>query len=152
MTVRLILAAVLLAGTAPAVAAGPLQVTTTMMVAEKVAAADGTTRVRLVHPARVVPGAVVTLVISYRNAGAQPLADLVLASPVPAGLRFRSAQADAELSVDGRRFGPLDGLRIGAGGAARPAQAGDVTHVRWRLSKPLPAGAGGEFAFQAVLQ
>ena len=39
-----------------------------------------------------------------------------------------------------------------AGGGWRVAAPDDVTHVRWRLDRPLPAGAKGQFAFQAVLK
>lgn len=153
------LAAVLAAATilaAPAHAAGPLQVTTRLLVATRVAAADGTTRVVLAAPAKIVPGDRVTVVLGYRNTGNQPIADLVLANPVPRGMRYRAAVAGSpqpEVSIDGRRFGPLAALSTAtAAGGTRPATAADVTAVRWRLPAPVAAGAGGELAFEAVLQ
>jgi hypothetical protein len=48
----------------------------------------------------------------------------------------------------GRTGGALGALRV----ATRHAAAADVTHVRWRLPRALPAGAKGQVAFQAVLK
>ena len=143
------LAAALLA--AQAVAAGPLEVTSRVFLQQQVAAPDGTMRVQLVPAARVTPGDRLTVVVSYRNAGRQPIADLAIVDPVPAGLAYRGGEPGApvpDVSVDGSRFGPLGGLAV----AGRPAGPADVTHVRWRVAGALAPGAGGRFAFQAVLK
>jgi uncharacterized repeat protein (TIGR01451 family) len=132
---------------APAIAAGPLQVTSQVMVEAKQRAADGTTRIALVPARRVVPGDRVVFTLAYRNTGSQPLADLVFDNPVPSGVVYRASAANSpapELSVDGRRYGTPAQL-----GTIDPA---DVTHVRWRLARPLAPGASGTFAFQAVLK
>ena len=145
-----------LALTASAVAAGPLAVTTRMLVESRAAAADGTMRTTLIVPATVVPGDRVTVVLAYRNTGAQPIANLTLANPVPQGMAFRGASQGTrapEVSVDGVHFGSLPSLRVGApGGTPRAAVAGDVTHVRWRLAAAVAPGTGGELAFQAVVK
>ncbi|GAA4219091.1 hypothetical protein GCM10022253_20650 [Sphingomonas endophytica] len=141
----LLLAAAALA--APALAAGPLQVTSQVMVEAKQRAADGTTRIALVPAQRVVPGDRVVFTLAYRNTGTQPLADLVFDNPVPRGVAYRAPAPNSpapELSVDGRRYGTLAQL-----GAAGPDA---VTHVRWRLARPLAPGASGTFAFHAVLK
>jgi len=139
-----------------ALAAGPLAITTRLLVEQRVAAADGTTRVKLVPAARAVPGDRVQVVLAYRNTGAQALGDLVLANPVPKGMAFRSIGTGpgvAEVSADGRQFGALAALRVATpAGGTRPATIADITQVRWRLTSPLPAGAGGEATFQAVLR
>ncbi len=127
--------------------AGPLQVTSQVMVEARQRAADGTTRIALVPAHRVVPGDRVVFTLAYRNTGTQPLADIVFDNPVPHGVAYRAPAPNSpapELSVDGRRFGTLAQL-----GAAGPD---DVTHVRWRLPRPLAPGAAGTFAFQAVLK
>lgn len=145
------LAAAALAGGAPARAAGPLEVASSVLVEAKTRAADGTTRISLVPAKRAVPGDRVVVVLAYRNTGAQPLGDLVLDNPVPAGTAYRAAEDGSpapELSVDGRRYGALAQLAAGD----RPATADDVTHVRWRLAKPLAPGASGRLAFRAVLK
>jgi hypothetical protein len=43
------------------------------------------------------------------------------------------------VSVDaGKSWGPLAKLTVrGADGAPRPAQGSDVTHLRWKLGKPV---------------
>jgi uncharacterized repeat protein (TIGR01451 family) len=149
-------AATLAAIAAPALAAGPLSMTTRMMVEKRVTAADGSTRTTLVPAAKAVPGERITVVLAYRNAGTAPIGNLVLANPVPRNVAFRAAAAGSaapDVSVDGKSFGNLAELRVTTpDGATRPATASDVTHVRWRLSSPLSAGQGGEFAFQAVLK
>jgi uncharacterized repeat protein (TIGR01451 family) len=155
--VRTLAVAIALAAlAAPVAAAGPLSMTTRMMVEKRVAAADGTTRTTLIPATRAVPGDRITVVLSYRNGGTAPIANLILANPVPGNVAFRGAAAGSaapEVSVDGKTYGSLDGLRVTTpDGATRPATADDVTHVRWRLSSPVSAGQGGELAFQAVLK
>ncbi|MGA1798297.1 hypothetical protein VH567_05900 [Sphingomonas sp. 4RDLI-65] len=150
--------AVVLATTAAvaSAAAGPLQVTSSIMVESRSAAADGTTRIALVKPSRVTPGDKVIFVLAYRNTGAQPLANVVLANPLPRQISYRSASPGSpapDLSVDGKIFGALDSLRVRSlDGSTRAAGPNDVTSVRWRLASPIPAGAQGQFAFQAVLK
>lgn len=136
-------------------AAEPLRLDTRMMAERPVAAADGSTRVELVAPDHVGPGDPVVVVVRYRNAGPLPIGGLVVGNPVPRQLAYRAGRGATmpEVSVDGRTFGPLASLRVPLpDGSARPAVPADVTHVRWRLSRPLTAGGGGEFAFQAVVR
>jgi uncharacterized repeat protein (TIGR01451 family) len=152
---ELLLAVVVLA--APTVAAaGPLIVESSVLTERKQAAADGTVKVSLAPASRVVPGDKVIFVLSYRNTGTQPIADIVLSNPLPRGIAYRAPAAGSpapELSVDGKSYGALPSLHVAAAnGAQRAATADDVTHVRWRLAAPLPAGAKGQFSFSAVLK
>ena len=137
-------------------AGGPLEITSSMMVERRSAAADGTTRVTLVKPTRVSPGDRIIFVLAYHNVGTQPLSDVVLANPLPRAIAYRSASPGSpapEVSVDGKTYGALAALRMPAlDGSTRAAGADDVTHVRWRIATPLAAGARGQFAFQAVLK
>lgn len=140
---------------APVAAAGPLEVTSRVLVESKQLAADGTTRIALVPAKRAVPGDRVVFVLAYRNTGAQPLSNIVFDNPVPQGVAYRAPLAGSpapDLSVDGRLYGALEQLTVAANGATRAAAADDVTHVRWRLARPLAPGARGEFAFQAALK
>jgi len=120
-----------------------------------VAAADGTVRI-VEQPARgAAPGDPVRVVLGYRNTGAVALAGVVLANPVPAGLAYRGPLAgmpEPEVSADGRRFARLAQLSVVAPEGARPATAGDVTQVRWRLDRPLAPGAGGSVGFRATVR
>ena len=135
---------------------GPLEITSSMMVESRSAAADGTTRVSLVKPKSVAPGDHIVFVLAYHNVGRQPLSNVVLANPLPRAIAFRSASPGSpapEVSVDGQNYGALASLRVRApDGSTRPASPDDVTHVRWRIASPLAAGSQGQFAFQAVLK
>ncbi len=140
----------------PALAAGPLQVESKVFAEQKTRAADGTVRVALAPVRRVVPGDRVTFILAYRNTGAQPIGNVVLDNPVPKGIAYRAPAATSaapELSVDGKTYGSLANLRVAtATGTTRAATADDVTHVRWRLARPITAGAQGQLAFEAVLR
>ncbi|KQN08281.1 DUF11 domain-containing protein [Sphingomonas aurantiaca] len=157
MITRPMIAAVLAATAAVAsAAAGPLQVTSSILVEARAAAADGTTRIALVKPSKVTPGDKVIFVVSYRNTGTQPLGNVVLDNPLPRQVAYRSANPGSpapDVSVDGKTFGSLETLRVRSlDGSTRAASPNDVTSVRWRLASPLAAGSQGQFAFQAVLK
>lgn len=143
-------------GVAAPALAGPLTLASDVRVEKRIAAPDGTTRTELARVTRVVPGDRVTFVLSYRNTGSAPLANVVLANPVPRGMLYRSAatgSAAPELSVDGKNYGTLAALRVPAiGGGTRAAGPDDVTNVRWRLTSPIAAGSSGQLAFQAVIK
>jgi uncharacterized repeat protein (TIGR01451 family) len=134
--------------------AGPLEVQSSMQVESHVRAADGSTAIKLVPARKVAPGSKVIVSLSYRNTGAQPIANLVLADPVPANLIYRGSHGGIapELSTDGRSFGPLETLRVTGPAGARPAQAADIRQVRWRLPMPVKPGASGQVSFEAELR
>lgn len=141
---------------AAAAAQPPLRLETQVLAEKRVAAPDGTVRTALGRPDRVGPGDTMVVRVTYRNVGAQPLGGVVIADPLPPGLAYRApadGEAAPELSVDGQHYGPLADLRVSSPtGGTRPARAADVSHVRWRLPAPLGAGAGGQFAFRAVVK
>ena len=156
MPVRFLLVWLLAASAWPAMAGGPLQVTSRILAEHRVAARDGTVEVRTAVAQRAVPGDRLVFVLAYRNTGAAPLGDVVLANPVPRQIAYR-APADGsptpDVSADGRHFDALAKLRVALPGVGtRAAGADDVVAVRWRLSGPLAAGASGTFAFQGVLK
>ena len=144
------------AGIAAAPARGGVTITTGLLREQRVAAADGSTAVRLVAPTRITPGDHLVYRISYRNGGQQPASGVVIANPVPAHLLYAGPAANspaADLSVDGRTFGPLATLSVPtAGGGKRPAEAADVRVVRWRLAQPLAPGGEGQVGFRALLK
>lgn len=155
MPMPLAITAALLAGAAPPPAsppsASPLQVTSRILVERRVAAADGTTRIVTADGKRARPGDRLIVSLTYRNTGRAPIADLVLADPVPAQLAYRGPADGSpapELSVDGARFAALPALAVGT----RSAAPDDIVAVRWRLAQPLAPGAGGTLAFRAVLK
>lgn len=116
---------------------------------------DGAVTVTLEEPTRVVPGDNLTFVLTYENTGAEAADNFVVTNPMPEAVLFVEAvDGGAVYSVDGGTvFGALNDLRVaGEDGAERPAQAVDVTHIRWTLTEPIPAGASGQLKFRGVVR
>lgn len=127
----------------------------TRVLKNQMAATAGGATESLVPAQRAVPGDPMVYVLAYRNTGTQPVADIVLNSPVPATMVYRGAGAGIEpdVSIDGVRFGRLSDLTVtGPGGVTRPARLSDVIHVRWRIATPIQPGAAGEVSFHAALR
>lgn len=111
-------------------------------------------RTELVEPETVVPGDTLAFSISYRNAGEEPMTDVEIVNPLPANLRLNDESAVAsEVSVDGgQNWGMLDALTVAqADGETRPATAGDVTHLRWKIARLTP-GESGSTEFRATVR
>ena len=157
---RLLVAAGLLLAVAPAIAAqDTLELRNAVFQDVDVKAADGTTHKERVPAAQVVPGTEVIYVITYQNVGKEPASDVVITNPIPTELAYRpepqpGPSAAPEVSVDaGKSWGALAKLVVtGDDGKPRPAQGGDVTHVRWKLRAPVKAGEQGSVSYRAVLE
>jgi uncharacterized repeat protein (TIGR01451 family) len=138
-------------------AAGGLQLSNQVFQEIEVIGADGKPERKTVPAATVVPGTEVSYVISYRNQGDQPADNVTITNPVPAELEYVAVLGPApanQVSVDGgKRYGALASLTVAdASGKTRPAEAADVTHVRWMLGAALPPGDGGRVSFKARLK
>jgi uncharacterized repeat protein (TIGR01451 family) len=140
-------------------AADTLQLTNQVYQEIEKSLPDGTIRKELVPAAKVIPGTEVLYVITYRNVGSEPAGDVVITNPVAKELAYRADSAaglktHVEVSVDGGgTFGILGSLKVSDGqGGVRPAQAGDVTHVRWKLAGAVEPQGEGEVSFRAVLR
>ena len=138
-------------------AAGGVQLTNQVFQEIEVIGADGKPERKTVPATTVVPGTEVSYVIAYRNTGDKPADNVAITNPVPAALEYVAVLGPApanEVSVDGgKQFGPLTSLSVtDADGKSRPAQAADVTHVRWILSTALQPGEGGTVSFKARLR
>ena len=149
----------LLAWAPQALAADTLELRNEVFQEVDVKDADGSTHRERVPAAKVVPGTEVIYVITYRNAGKQPAANVVITNPIPAELAYQPERGPApsatpDVSVDsGTRFGALASLSVkDAEGKPRPAQGSDVTHLRWRLREPVAPGAQGSVSYRAVLE
>lgn len=156
-SLRLALAASALFVFGAAHAAGGLQLRNEVFQEIEVIGADGKPEHKAVPAATVVPGTEVFYVISYRNAGDKPADNVAITNPVPAELEYVAVLGPAPanlVSVDGgKQYGALSSLSVtGVDGKARPAEAADVTHVRWMLNTALPPGAGGSVSFKARLK
>ena len=152
MKLRLFLAAsLLLAGAAPATAQDGSALTIKTELEKLMPGADGAAPAKTyVDPGTVVPGDRIRYTLTFHNKGARPAAGVNLVDPIPDGILFEES-ADPEgfaFSVDGgKSFGPLATATVASDGAVRAATPADVTHVRWQLAAPVPAGGSHSVAF-----
>ncbi len=150
--IRLSLCLFLLFAASAASAASPLELQHDIFVERIERTSSGKLRVRLEEPERVAPGDRLIFVIRYRNADKVSKSNLVLTNPLPAKVAFTGEESeDTIVSVDdGRHWGRLDQLEVALpGGSTRAALPEDVTHVRWKLARAVPAGGEGKFIFRA---
>ncbi len=121
---------------------------------EKTVIEGGVSRVIYVPATRATPGKRLMIGNTYRNNSATPINNFAITNPLPNGVSYQSDPSDrGQLSVDGgRTWGQLANLTIAnADGTRRPAQAGDVTHIRWNVPVIAP-GASGTVAYHAVVR
>lgn len=126
---------------------GDVKVETTTIV-------NGVEKTVLAVPKIVVPGNRLLFSTAYRNEGVAPVQNFVVTNPVPEGIAVAAPDAASLIvSVDGgKSWGKLAGLTIkGPKNVVRPAQAADVTHVRWTVASIAP-GAGGSVAYHAIVK
>ena len=117
--------------------------------------ADGKQTIVREDPKLVVPGEKLLFVLNYKNEGAAPADKFVVTNPIPQSVTFvASDAAGADVSVDGgRNWGSLTALKVkAADGSLRPANAVDVTHVRWVFTKAIPVGGKGMLSFRGVVR
>lgn len=144
-----------LAAAAIAASPGAIEIKATVLAEQRVAARDGSTQVVLVPASRITPGDHVVYRLAYRNTGSAAASGVVIADPLPEHVQYvgpAPGSPTAELSVDGKTFGPLATLTMPTAAGTRPARAADVRAVRWRVAQPVAPGAGGDVSFRAVLK
>lgn len=144
-----------------AVAAPPLhaqeqaiELTGDIQVERIVTEENGESAVQRVAPQRVVPGDRLIFGTDYKNTSAETVENFVVTNPLPSSVRLASdSGAEMTVSVDGgENWGTLAALTIaGEDGVARPAEHGDVTHVRWTLNSVAP-GESGRLEFPAIVR
>ena len=113
---------------------------------------NGKTAEKLEEPSQVLPGDQLVFTTRYTNGGTEPATDFVVTNPLPGPVKLAKVNG-FEVSVDGgKTFGALAALKAaGTDGKTRPAELGDVTHVRWRLASIAP-GASGEVKYFAEVR
>lgn len=139
----------------PALAQSQVALTSEIFVERTTTDANGRQNVSLETPGVVTPGDPLVFVLHYRNNAASPATDFEVTNPIPDSVSYVSSEsAGSVLSVDGgRTWGALSALSVrNADGTSRPATAADVTHVRWRIAQPIPAGGQGELRFRGVVK
>ncbi|MGZ8284447.1 MAG: hypothetical protein ACXW27_02645 [Allosphingosinicella sp.] len=140
---------------AAASAADNVSLTSKVLVERVKPGPDGKAVTVREEPGVVTPGDKLVVVLSYRNAGAEPATGFTLTNPIPASVAFAGTDdSSASVSVDGgKSWGALASLKVvAADGTSRPAVAADVTHIRWSFGRPIAAGSGGELSFRGVVE
>ncbi len=105
--------------------------------------------VRLLEPAnRLKRGDRLIYVVSWQRMAGD--GGFTVTNPLPRTVYYqRSAAGDELVSVDGgKRWGKLEGLRIGA----RIATPEDVTHLRWRVAPAEAAKGTGRITYSAIVR
>jgi len=142
---------------APAEEQGHLNVRTVVQKERIVTDHDGTARIELVAADSVAPGDDIVYTITFTNVSGKVAENIVITNPIASALSYVDGSAfgpgtEIEFSVDdGATFGRFNELVVAAGATERPAEADDVTHVRWTMKGDLPAGAEGMARFRARL-
>ena len=140
---------------APALAQGQVDLTSHVALERTVKDASGKASVKLEEPSKVVPGDKLLFEIHYANASGKPADNFVVTNPIPSAVAFAGDETPgADVSVDGgKTFAALTALTVKqADGSSRPAAPADVTHIRWKFSKPVPAGAADTLRFHATVK
>ena len=132
-------------GSIVASGSGPLEAE---LVAERLASeelADGTTEKRFVEARRLRAGEEVHYTIRVRNAGKEPVQDVVVTKRLPYGVDY----------VRGSAAGPSCEVRFSADNGttfSSAATSGEYTHVRWIMSRPLAPGSTALLRFRAIFR
>ncbi len=117
--------------------------------------ANGKARTTLEEPKVVVPGDKLVFVLKYQNKGAQPAVNFTVTNPLPGAVQYQgSTDSSAIVSIDGgRNWGALSSLSVRTqDGNIRSARMDDVTHVRWVIAQPIPAGGAGKVMFRGIVK
>ena len=143
-----------------AFAAPALALTATQTVQKEVISvqADGTETVTYESAEMVTPGERVQYALNYENDGVEPASNLVLTMPVPEVVIYNEGSSTGgtvmSYSADGgKTFADRNSLVVVmADGGTRPAQAEDISHIRWNIAGPVASGEAGLLAFSGTLK
>ncbi len=115
-------------------------------VTKKVAAKEG------------FPGDLLTYSLAYKNSGDANAVGALIVDPIPKGTAYMAGsatKADAEVnfSIDGgKTYGAepitFEALDEKGNKVTKTATPEMYTHVRWKLTKPVPAGGSGILEFK----
>lgn len=153
--IKFIFALLMLGAPGLALAADSVALSSAVFVEKQVDDGNGRTRITLEQPKVVTPGDRLVFILNYQNQGPKPATNFVVTNPLPAAVVYQGTpDTSAELSIDGgKTWGPLSALKMPDGPDRwRSARPEDVTHVRWTMKQPIPAGAQGKLSFRGVVR
>ena len=146
------LAVIALGLSAPAQAQNDVALSSDVKV-ERTTVENGQSRTTLAAPEGVVPGDRLLFTTSYANGGSEPAENFVVTNPLPSAVRLAETDESFEVSVDGgETFAALDTLRVADPEVGnRPAELGDVTHIRWVLAR-VAQGESGTLSYYGIVR
>ena len=120
---------------------------------ERTTVENGQSRTTLAPPESVVPGDRLLFTTSYANGGSSPAENFVVTNPLPSAVALAETDESFEVSVDGgKTFAALDTLSITDPEIGnRPAELGDVTHIRWVLAR-VAEGESGTLSYYGIVR
>lgn len=107
------------------------------------------------------PGDTLRYTISAANIGDALMTEAAVVDPLPEGVAYIAEtasfdDADVTFSIDGSRFQewPPTKIKLDENGnpVEIPAEAKDVTHIRWQILSDLEPGESREYTFLAVIK
>jgi hypothetical protein len=133
-------------------AAGPVHFASDVFV-ERFQPAPGGRVARVLERAdQLHPGDRVIFVVNWTASRDGPI---TVTNPMPRSIAFESSADGAEeVSVDGgRTWGTLEALSVrDRTGRPRSALPEDVTHLRWRVPRPLAQLGNGQMTYRGVVR
>ena len=138
-----------------ATAASSVSLSSAVFIEKTVADQSGQSKTVLQEPKVVTPGDRLIFILSYRNDGTAAATAFVVTNPLPNAVAYQGTpDKSAVVSIDGGKiWGSLETLKAPDGaGRWRSARAEDVTHIRWAMQQPIPAGAQGKFSFRGIVR
>lgn len=124
---------------------------------------EGEEVVRRVPVEVALPGDEIIYTIRIENTGAEPASDVVVVNPVPPDTAYvessmftsiTGAGVRTAFSADGGQvYLPRGDLKVmDQTGEIRGAVAADITHIRWQVDVPLPAGKSALVGYRVVVK
>ncbi len=143
-----------------AFAAPALALTATQTVQKEVISvgADGAERYTYESADLVTPGERIQYALNYENDSTDTATNLKLTMPVPEVVIYNEGSTSGgtatTYSVDGgKTFSDRDSLVVAMdNGETRPANAGDISHIRWNIAGPVSPGEVGSLSFSGTLK
>lgn len=153
----LVLASTFILAVLPSLAQ-PIEALQTVEKVVVTVAEDGTETETLEPTEALKPGERLQYTLTFRNAGETALEALSPTMAVPPQVIIDEATISPSseslvFSADGGdTYAPRDALTVIENDAPRPAEAEDVTNVRWVLRSALPAGSAGTVSYRATVR
>ena len=123
---------------------------------------EGKARTEWIEAAKTNPGDVLKFTIAYTNAGSTEARGAVIDDPIPEGTTYIGNSAEGKdaavtFSIDGKNFEAPPMIKY----KAKQADGKEVEyqaspdmyrHIRWKLTKPVPAKTSGTVSFKVTVK